>query len=470
VRTALGDDGTCILTHPKQGYRFGASVRVDSSTPSSAASADGEPSPVRSNGAFIAYQTIARSEAPAGGGEELDIVLVPGWVLPMSAYFELPPLRENVEALARLGRVILFDKRGTGLSDRSGFALSLQARVADLRAVLDAAGSRRAVLVGISEGGPQCLAAAATEPERTRGLVLLGSFARWSRAYDYPHGWPASAIARLRGYVEHTWGRGQTLSASLPSMKSNPALAAWAARAEQLGASPGAALALIDHNAELDVRALLPGVRAPSRVLHYLDDPVAAFANARYLAEHIPGARLVAVPGQDHLFVGEGFRHVLDAVLAVAQTPSEAPTRFLTTLLALSGDAALRWVDDSSSSAALSRHGGRRVGTAPCFSFDGPERALRCGDELSRALDVGAAVHIGQVSVERGALVGTCVDEVLALAAAARPRELLVSRGVHDLVLGSEHVLIAREALPLGGDKTLDAWVCGLPPAKSARQ
>lgn len=172
------------------------------------------------------------------------------------------------------------------------------------------------------------------------------------------------------------------------------------------------------------------------------------------------------VPGRDHLFVGEGFRHVIDAVRAIAQAPREAPTRFLTTLLAFSGEAALRWVDDPASSAALSRHGGCRVGAAPCFSFDGPERALRCGDELSRALDVGAAVHIGQVSVERGVLVGTCVDEVLELAAAARSRELLVSRGVHDLVLGSELVLTARAALPLRGEKTLDAWLCALPPAK----
>src|SRR5688572_25683631 len=238
VRTSLGDDGTCILTHPKQGYRFGAAVRVDTTQPPRAgveSEARRVPRFARSNDAFIAHQTIARQASDEGEAGDVDIVMVPGWVFPMSAYFELPALRANIEALTRLGRVILFDKRGTGLSDRSAFALSLEARVADLRAVLDAAGCRRAILVGVSEGGLSCLVYASSDPERARGLVLTGSFARWSRAPDYSPGWSASNIARLRGYVEHAWGRGDTLASSVPSLRSNPAVAVWAARAEQQG-------------------------------------------------------------------------------------------------------------------------------------------------------------------------------------------------------------------------------------------
>lgn len=183
---------------------------------------------------------------------------------------------------------------------------SLAQRVDDLGALLDAVRSRGAILVGFSEGGPLSVAFAATRPSRVRGLALVGAFARMAAAPDHPHGWSDAEVASLRGYIKSAWGSGATMRALVPERHLTEAVRAWAARAEQEGASPGAALDLLEMNLDIDVRPLLPRVRPPAAVLHATGDRVVRVGNGRTLAAAIPGARLVEVPGDDHAFLFGG--------------------------------------------------------------------------------------------------------------------------------------------------------------------
>ena len=202
--------------------------------------------------------------------------------------------------------MILFDKRGTGASDRVKQIPGIAQRADDLEAVLAAAGCRPTVLVGFSEGGPLALSFAVRWGTRVRGLALVGAFARMKAAPDHPRGWSDGEIAALRAYVERSWGTGATMAALVPARHLTDRVRAWAARAEQEGASPGAALDLLEMNLALDVRALLPGVRAPTVVLHATGDRVVRVENGRGLAAGVPDARLVEVPGDDHSFLFAG--------------------------------------------------------------------------------------------------------------------------------------------------------------------
>lgn len=305
ARSAIDDGGTRIRTLPKVGYRFAAAVEeIPGGAPP--APAPLVPRYARSGDVHVAYLTI--------GGGDLDLVVVPGWVFPMRAFLDHPAPRALIDALARRGRVILFDKRGTGLSDRVVDVPTLDERMDDLRAVLDAAGARRPVLVGLSEGGPLCLRFATRFPDRTAGLVLVGAFARWAAAPDYPHGWTDAAVDELRRYMGAAWGAGETVRAIVASHRDDPEIRAWAARAEQEGASPGAALALLEMNLRIDARALLPAVAAPTAVVHATRDAVIDAGNGRYLAAHIPGARLFEVDGADHVPVFDGAAALDDAL------------------------------------------------------------------------------------------------------------------------------------------------------------
>lgn len=307
ARQAIGDDGRCIKTVPKLGYRFVGQVSVaDDARPPSF----GRPRFARSGDVHIAFQTF--------GEGDLDLVLVPGWVFPMSAILEEPTIRSRVESLTRFGRVVLFDKRGTGLSDRVKALPTLEERMDDLRAVLDEIRSRQVLFVGYSEGGPLCLMYATTYPRRTRGLLLVGSFARWMSAPDYPAGWSEAELQRLRAYIASGWGSGQTVRAIVESKADEPAIQAWAARAEQQGASPGAALELLEMNARVDVRALLPAVAVPTIALHHTRDAVIRAESSRFLASQIRGARLIEVDGTDHLFAFEGWDALTNAIEALS--------------------------------------------------------------------------------------------------------------------------------------------------------
>ncbi|HEX9051049.1 MAG TPA: alpha/beta fold hydrolase [Anaeromyxobacter sp.] len=314
-RALRARDGPIVRTYARRGYRFVADV-TELEPGAADAPGDERPSYVRCGDVHVAYRALG--EGP------VDVVMVLGWSLSMHAVLELSGPREIVRALEGRARVVMFDKRGTGASDRVKTLASLDRRADDLAAVLDAVRSRSAVLVGFSEGGPLAIAFAARRPERIRGIALVGAFARMAGGPDHPAGWSPAEIQTLRAYVRRRWGAGMTAEALVPERHRTPALAAWAARAEQEGASPGAALDLLDMNLELDARPLLARIHVPTVVLHAAGDRVVRAGNGRALAAAIPGARLVEVPGDDHAFLFGGrpaLVRELRALVARARPP-----------------------------------------------------------------------------------------------------------------------------------------------------
>ena len=450
ARSAIGDDGRRIKTVPRHGYRFVADVHESAALPA----APFRPRFATSGNVHIAYHVL--------GEGEFDIVIVPGWVFPMRAFFDHPEIESWLRGMTQFGRVVLFDKRGTGLSDRVKTLPTLDQRADDLRAVLDAAGSHAAIVVGISEGGPLALLYATSFPERVRGLLIAGAFARWAAAPDYSQGWPAEAFETLRQYIAAGWGGGYTIRAIVESRSEDGTIAAWAGRAEQEGASPGAALDLLEMNLKVDVRPLLPTVAVPTVVLHSRNDAVISVENARYLASHIPGARLIEVPGRDHAFFFEGVDALREALDWLArQTPPPA-THFLATVLAVSADAA-------SAPAVLqpvaTLHGAWPAG-ALAWRFDGPQRAIRCAHAMLAHLEGRCAlgIHTGEVHSESGRLVGDGCDVAVAIAQNAQFGEVRVSQIVRDLVHGAPIAFSPRNDVRLADGRTIASFAAHAPP------
>lgn len=442
VRAVVGD--SCIRTVARHGYRFVEPVEAQAP----AAAARFLPRFVRSGEVHIAYSTL--------GEGALDIVLVPGWAFPMRAYLDHPELRAALDELTTLGRVVLFDKRGTGLSDRVKELPVLEQRMDDLRAVLDAVSSPEALLVGYSEGGPLCLLYASMYPERTRGVLLVGAFARWAAAPDYAPGWAPEVVARLREYIGRSWGAGDTIRAIAESRASDPEVVAWAARAEQEGASPGAALELLEMNLQIDVRPLLPSLSVPTAVLHHTGDAVIDVANSRYMAARIPGARLIECEGRDHVFLFEHRERLLEAIeWLLTQERSQVTERFLTTVLVamVEGDC-----DEAEYDAIAARQRGVPGGRLT-WSFDGPQRAIACGQQLCAAaldgLGIQIGIHTGEVGRGGAGLIGDGLEIAAAIARAAPPGEVWVSRVVRDLVHGSGLHFAERPAIALASGREI---------------
>jgi len=318
-RVLRGADRDLVRTHSRRGYRFVGAVEELEADPADAV-LDGPPRYARSGEVHVAYRAVGRGP--------VDVVLVLGWSLSMRSALQLQGTRELVRTLASRARVVLFDKRGTGDSDRVKALPSLAQREQDLEAVLDALRSPGAILVGFSEGGPMAIAFACRRPTRTRGLALVGAFARMAAAPDHPAGWSAAQVAELRAYVSAGWGRGATLLAAVPERHRSDAVRAWAARAEQEGASPGAALDLVDMNLDIDVRSMLGDIRVPTVVLHAAGDRVVQAGNGSAMAQAIPGARLVEEPGDDHAFLFAARKVLIGEVerLLDGASPSRALT------------------------------------------------------------------------------------------------------------------------------------------------
>ena len=274
----------------------------------------------KSGGVHIAYQVF--------GSGPIDRVFIPGNVSHIENYWDLPDLARWLLRLTSFARVVMFDKRGTGLSDRVSELPSLDLRMDDARAVMDAVGIERAALLGVSEGGPMAALFAATYPQRCRGLVLYGTFASSFST-------PEELEARLR-YIDQVWGSGGSLPRFAPSRQNDPALQQWWGRFERLGASPAAATALVQMNSEIDISNILSTVRVPTLVIHCTGDKLVKVESGRLLAEHIPGARLLELPGDDHFF----FIHEQTAIKI-----GDAVEEFLTgTIAAVEGDRVLATV------------------------------------------------------------------------------------------------------------------------------
>jgi DNA-binding winged helix-turn-helix (wHTH) protein len=296
IRQALGPDSHRIIaTVPRRGYRFDAPVTEaqDRPLPPSMHSLP-ETRYALSGELRIAYQTLG--EGP------IDLVHVPGWVSHVEYGWEEPSLAHFYSGLTAFSRLILFDKRGTGLSDRAAGLPDIQQRMDDVRAVMDAAGSRRAAIFGWSEGVGMAIIFAATYPERTAALVLFGAFAKREWSPDYP--WAPTPEERKTGYydaIERDWGGPVGIEQIAPSRAGDPAFRDWWGTYQRRSASPAAALALARMNTSIDVRDYLPRVGVPTLVMHRRDDRDAKLEEGRYIADRIPGARFIELEGEDHL-------------------------------------------------------------------------------------------------------------------------------------------------------------------------
>jgi class 3 adenylate cyclase len=404
----------------------------------------------KSGDIHIAYQII--------GNGPLDLVVIPGFISHVEWFWEEPACARFLGRLASFARLILLDKRGTGLSDRVAQVPTLEQRMDDVRAVLDAAGSERAAIIGISEGGPMSVLFAATYPERTTALVLYGSFAEFSSWVATPQD-----LEFILQFMDMAWGTGASLIRFAPSAADDERFRQWWARYERLGASPGAAMALMHMNSEIDVRPVLPAVHVPTLILHRQEDVNITVTASRYMAQEIPGAKYVELMGQDHLpWVGDA-----DAILVEIEEfltgvrHSPEPDRVLATVLfidivgsteraAAVGDR--RWREQLESyygivRQELSRFRGREINTAGdgvLATFDGPARAIRCActirDAMRRlGIEIRSGLHTGECEVLAGGadVSGIAVHVGARVAAAAAPGEVLVSSTVKDLVAGS---------------------------------
>jgi len=461
IRRALGDDAQAprfIETAHRRGYRFIANVAQ--SLPGSEAPRPAPivepaavvPGPVqyaRSGDVNIAYQVC--------GSGPVDLVFVMGWVSHLEYFWKEPSFARFLTRLASFSRLILFDKRGTGLSDPVTHLPTLEQRMDDVRAVLDAVGSRHAVLLGVSEGGPMCSLFAATHPAQTDALIMIGTYARRLRAPDYP--WAPTRAQREAFFKEivDNWGRAVGLAERAPSMANDPAFRDWWASFLRMGASPAAAIALTRMNAEIDVRHILPTIRVPTLVLHRTGDRCLLVQEGRYVASLIPNAEFVELPGDDHLpFVGDqdALLDEIERFLAAARTRADAD-RVLVTLLCveLERRPKARTADTAAAFERLralvadqaSRFGRNtvRVSDNRIFVvFDGPARAIRCGCAIAAeagrsSTGVRLGLHTGECDMIAGVPHGVVVDIGSRVTALAKSGEVLVTRTVVDLVAGS---------------------------------
>jgi pimeloyl-ACP methyl ester carboxylesterase len=400
----------------------------------------------------IAYQVIG--EGPR------DLIIVPGWLSHIELFWNDPGYHRFMEGLTDFARVITYDKRGTGLSDPIAAAPSLDERMDDVRAVLDAAGSERATLFGFSEGGPISAVFAASHPERTEALIVYGSYVCG------PHDAEAPAAERWGAMLEHIrgtidrWGEGETVGWAAPSVDS-PVTRRMTGLVERAAMSPAMARANMVANIEkCEVRPILPSVRVPTLVLHRRDDPI-PIDHGRYYAEHIPDARLVELEGRDHSpFVGdiEAIVGEIEEFLTGARA-AHASDRVLATVLftdivgsteraAELGDSAWRALlqgHDELVRRQLAAQGGREVkhtGDGFLATFDGPARAVRCASTIASevaelGISVRAGLHTGECEQRGDDVGGLAVHIGARIGALADPGEVLVSGTLRDLVLGS---------------------------------
>jgi pimeloyl-ACP methyl ester carboxylesterase len=420
------------------------------------------------DGVHIAYEVT--------GGGPIDVVMVPGFVSHVELGWDMPFYASMWRRVGSFARVIPFDKRGTGLSDRTADVPTLEQRMDDVRTVMDAADVERAALWGISEGGPMSILFAATYPERTAGLVLQGSFARIAQAPDQPFGYAPEACEAIIGAFEEQWGTGWVLANYyFPSAADDPAMRERFARWERNGASPSAMVAVLEMINAIDVRSILSTISVPTLVVHSAGDVIVPVEHGRYLAEHIPGARYIELPGDDHLTIREGHHGVFDDIeeFLTGTRPEPVIDRVLKTVLftdivqsterAVSmGDRRWREVMDVHDAAVrdeLEHFRGREIETTGdgfLACFDGPARAIRCARAITDkvhtiGLEVRAGLHCGECETRGDGLAGVAVHIAARVAALAQAGEVLCSRTVTDLVAGSGIGFIDRGVHPLKG-------------------
>lgn len=409
------------------------------------------------------------------GNGPIDLVFVPGWVSNVELSWEEPSFEHMLQGLSSFSRVARFDKRGTGLSDRVSRLPTLEERMDDLRAVMDAAGFERAVVFGISEGGSMSALFAATYPARTSALVLYGAFAKRLQSDDYP--WAPSREERQKwiDFIESSWGSEVDLDTLAPSVADDPSFRRRYATYLRNSASPGAALALARMNTDVDIRSVLPSIHVPTLVIHRRGDRDVDVGNGRFLAQQIPGAKFVELAGDDHLpWVG-----ATDTILAEMEEfltgvrPSPPSDRVLATVMftdIVGSTMKASELRDREWRRLLQQHnemvqreiirfrGTVVKGTGDGFlaTFDGPSRAIFCAREIrdgvqSLGIQVRTGLHTGECELMGDDVGGVAVHTASRVLAEAGPDEILVSNTVKDLVAGSGMVFADRGVHKLKG-------------------
>jgi pimeloyl-ACP methyl ester carboxylesterase len=418
----------------------------------------------------IAYQVIG--EGP------IDLVFVMGWVSNIDEFWTEPSFASFLRRLAKFSRLILFDKRGTGLSDRVDEKRlpTIEQRMDDVRAVMDACGSKRAALFGISEGGPMCAVFAATYPERTHALMMFGSYASAMHSESYPWGRTGETYRKLFEDIRTGWGsRPVGMDFRVPSRVQDEAFRQWWTRYLVRSVTPKAALVLTQMNSQIDIRAALPAISVPTLLMHHTGDRALTVEGSRYMAQRIRGARLVEFPGDDHLPWTLHPEPVLNEIEAfvTGSRPVAEPDRVLATVMfadivdstqraAALGDRAWRNQLENFYGLVrreLERFRGREIDTAGdgyFATFDGPARGVRCAQTIARevsqlGLTIRAGLHTGEVEVLGDKVSGIAVHIGARVASHAAPGEVVVSNTVKDLVAGSGLLFEDRGVHPLKG-------------------
>jgi pimeloyl-ACP methyl ester carboxylesterase len=411
----------------------------------------------------IAYQIAGEGTA--------DVLMIPGWVTHLALDWHEPRWVGWFERMTAFARIVRFDKRGTGMSDRSPGTPTADERMADAAAVMDAAGLGRAHVLGWSEGGPLGVMVAAAYPERVQSLILYGTQARFSRRDDYPFGEEESEDRY--GELERSWGSEQLAREFIPD--ADPAAIKRLAAYYQAGASPNAAAALARANAAMDVRGLLASIRVPTLVLNREHDPVAPGETGRYLAERIPASRFIQLPGSAHApWLGDAERfcteveHFVTGVRPVEREPGAVRTILHCDIVDSTARATSlgdeRWGElladyDKTAERAVGAHGGRivdRTGDGFMAAFEGPVSAIRAARRLQHDaqeldLQIRAGLHIGEVREEGGLLRGIAVHVAARVMSEAGGGEILVSETVRDVVAGANLSFSDRGAHELKG-------------------
>lgn len=403
----------------------------------------------RSGDVNIAYQVL--------GQGDFDIVFVMGWVSHLEWFWKEPSFAKFLRRLASFSRLILFDKRGTGLSDKvpTDQLPTLEQRMDDVRAVMQAVGSERAVLCGVSEGGPMCSLFAATYPQKTTALIMIGSYARRLQTHDYPWGPTEQDHSKFLNTIRDQWGGPVGIEARAPSKANDTEFRKWWSSYLRMGASPGAALALTRMNAQVDIRPILRSIQVPTMVLHRSGDQCLLVDEGRYLADNIPGALFVPLPGNDHLpFVGnqDEITSAIEEFLTGVKHDSHIKRILATVLVAefvSSSESA------SSSNVATARsHAEREIALfrGKAFpsdrnqiwgTFDGPARAIRAALTIrASAQRLGVAIRIGLHTGECDEMDKTLSGPALQTANWVRDQatsgEIIVSSTIKDLVPGAD--------------------------------
>lgn len=421
----------------------------------------------RSGDVDIAYRVV--------GDGPIDLVYVEGSVTHLEVYWELPQFRRYCERLGEFTRLILFDKRGMGMSDRVPGATTLEERMDDIRAIMDAAGSERAAVMGESEGGPLAMLFAAARPERTVALILQGAEVRERTDEDWPWGEDTQEdFEEAMASLAERWGNGLSMDLIAPSVAGQEWARAWRGRVQTHACTPAAAEAFMRMAFDIDVRHVAPTINTPTLIVHAVGDEVCHVENARFLARSIPDARYLELPGADHVPWFDPDQTVAEIREFLTGTrEAAAPDRMLATVLftdlvgsteraAELGDRRWRALLEQHHAAVrreLGRFDGHEVDTAGdgfFATFDGPARAIRCARAIVDAvrplgLAVRAGLHTGEVELADGKVAGIAVNIGARVSAQAEPGEVLVSGTVKDLVAGSGLVFEDRGATSLRG-------------------